>query len=279
MGVFSKIKEKISKKTEKRKKEKYKSQLEQATKILKETGEYDLYTWDFDFRYDRDFYLELTKKNVCKIFSGSSEKSWKIFRIYKNDKEIMTEIIKHYPAAFAEIGEELEGDKQIASMSVENGFWQALIYASKELREDEEFVLKAVKAYYKDSFYSFYSHFNYACGESFPLLINYDSLSSLFSKKDFVIKAVSLNGMFLKHVGFRDDKEVVMAAVKENGFAIKYADKNLQQDEEVIVAAIKQNVKTIEIVKELTDGKTKNAKTTDRRIEAPEVSEDKEHNF
>ena len=37
------------------------------------------------------------------------------------------------------------------------------------------------------------------------------------------------------------DKEVILAAVKQNGYALEYADKKLKVDKEVVLAAIKQS--------------------------------------
>lgn len=224
------------------------------------------------------------KEYLQEIFPEySSDKSWQIFQSYNNDKEIMTEIVKYYPKAFRHIGEELKGDKELALIPVKHGFGNALFYVSKELLEDEEFVLKAVKAGFKESFYDFYSHFNMNAGKCFPLSIknNLSNSSSLFSNGEFVLKAVAVNGMFLKYLDekFKSDKEVVLAAVKENGFAIKYASVDLQQDDEVIITAVRQNLEVIGIVKDKTEGKTQDVKTKDRRTDAPKASEDEENIF
>ena len=40
---------------------------------------------------------------------------------------------------------------------------------------------------------------------------------------------------------FKKDKEIVMAAVQSNGYAIRYADESLQKDPEILKAADKNN--------------------------------------
>jgi histidinol phosphatase-like PHP family hydrolase len=42
------------------------------------------------------------------------------------------------------------------------------------------------------------------------------------------------------------DKEVVLAAVKQNGLALEYASKELQNDREVVLAAVKQDGRALE---------------------------------
>ena len=37
------------------------------------------------------------------------------------------------------------------------------------------------------------------------------------------------------------DKQIVLAAVRENGYALRFATKELQADKEVVLAAVQQN--------------------------------------
>src|SRR5277367_2273834 len=41
--------------------------------------------------------------------------------------------------------------------------------------------------------------------------------------------------------GFRDDRDVVLAAVRRNGWALAIASENLRADREVVLAAVRQN--------------------------------------
>ncbi len=46
------------------------------------------------------------------------------------------------------------------------------------------------------------------------------------------------------------DKEVILAAVKQNGYALQYADEKLKADKKFILAAVKQNGKALEYTDE-----------------------------
>ena len=71
--------------------------------------------------------------------------------------------------------------------------------------------------------------------------------------KKIVLLAVKQNGMALQYASkaLQEDKEVVTAAVKQNGLALQYASRDLQQDKEVVIAAVKQNGWVLRLAKEL----------------------------
>jgi len=46
------------------------------------------------------------------------------------------------------------------------------------------------------------------------------------------------------------DKEVVLAAVKENGYALLYASEGMKNDKEVVLAAVKQNGNALQYASE-----------------------------
>jgi hypothetical protein len=60
--------------------------------------------------------------------------------------------------------------------------------------------------------------------------------------KQVVLAAVRCYGDTLKDASenFRADREVVLAAVHQDGWALKYASKDLRADREVVLAAVKQ---------------------------------------
>ncbi|CAE7263974.1 unnamed protein product [Symbiodinium natans] len=64
----------------------------------------------------------------------------------------------------------------------------------------------------------------------------------LQADKEVVLAAVKKNGEALRRVSteFRADKEVVLKAVKQNGFALRYASKDLQADKKVVLGAVKR---------------------------------------
>ena len=72
-------------------------------------------------------------------------------------------------------------------------------------------------------------------------------ISVLDHDREMVLAAVRENGHNLISLGaeWRGDREVVMEAVKGRGDALEYASEELQGDREFILAAIKQNPKAL----------------------------------
>ena len=66
---------------------------------------------------------------------------------------------------------------------------------------------------------------------------------SLKGRRSFVLKAVEINGEFLREVAeeFQNDREVVMTAIKKNGEALCWASDELKNDEEIVRQAMKSN--------------------------------------
>ena len=68
---------------------------------------------------------------------------------------------------------------------------------------------------------------------------------TLKNNREFVLKAVGLNGSSIKYVReeFKKDKEIVLKAVSspQIEFAFTFADPSLQNDREVVIAAIKND--------------------------------------
>ena len=55
--------------------------------------------------------------------------------------------------------------------------------------------------------------------------------------------------MYYASKGLRDDKEVVLEAVKNKGIIIKYASFDARSDVDIAVAALTQNAKNMDYVK------------------------------
>ena len=57
--------------------------------------------------------------------------------------------------------------------------------------------------------------------------------------KEFALAVVNQNGSFLRYMPeLKADRDVVLAAVRKNGFALEYASAALQADKEVVLAAV-----------------------------------------
>ena len=72
-------------------------------------------------------------------------------------------------------------------------------------------------------------------------LIKKNASSTTSNDKNKILAAVKENGFALKGVDkpLKKDKEIVLAAVRQRGDALQYADKSLQKDREIVLAAFK----------------------------------------
>lgn len=64
---------------------------------------------------------------------------------------------------------------------------------------------------------------------------------SLKSDRDFIVAAVKQGGWALEYAdaSLKADREVVLVAVKQDGRALKFADDSLKADREVVLVAVK----------------------------------------
>ena len=66
-----------------------------------------------------------------------------------------------------------------------------------------------------------------------------------------LLLAVKSNGLKLADSDYTDDKEVVMAAVKNHGYALEFASPSLKQDKEVVMAAVRNDGSAIQFAGQL----------------------------
>jgi hypothetical protein len=81
--------------------------------------------------------------------------------------------------------------------------------------------------------------------------------SDYTNNKEVVIAAVKNNGQALEFAStsLQEDKEVVMAAVKNDGSAIQFASALLQKDKDVLLASVKNNIYALYTYRELQHDK------------------------
>lgn len=111
-------------------------------------------------------------------------------------------------------------------------------YVPKDLWNDKQFLLEVVK-------YANYSIINYLPKE-------------FENDKEFLLQAIKLNSLSLvvpikddhcyqnfrfrfQENGIQCDKKLMIEAVKNNGYALKYVAKELKKDEELVMEALKCN--------------------------------------
>ena len=71
----------------------------------------------------------------------------------------------------------------------------------------------------------------------------YDFANRKYNDKNQMLAAVQENGFALEHASeeLKNDKDVVLAAVQQTGFALMYAGAELQEDKDIALTAVKQN--------------------------------------
>ncbi|EFC44723.1 predicted protein [Naegleria gruberi] len=75
---------------------------------------------------------------------------------------------------------------------------------------------------------------------------------SLKKDREFILKAVKQYGYALEYAdeSLKKDREIVLKAVKQNGYTLEYADESLKKDREIVLKAVKQNGYALEYADE-----------------------------
>merc|ERR1712100_551641 len=97
-----------------------------------------------------------------------------------------------------------------------NGY--AYKYASKKLKKDKDVAL--IAAANSEDALSTFKYFD--------------------NDKDFIMTVVSNS--------FKNDKNIVLAAIRNNGYAYKYASKKLKKDKDIIMEALQSNGLALQLV-------------------------------
>lgn len=195
----------------------------------------------------RKYLLQQAKMNGCETLSANEAA--------KTDKRIVLAAVKERGFALYHASEMLKHDREVVLAAVET-HGGALRYASEALKNDREVVLAAIRQ----------------CGNSnlsrgHPL--QHASIA-LRNDKDFMLDVVRINGnaMRLTPLSLKYDRDIILAAykenekslqyalskevvspiVKKNGLALKFAPKRFQNDKDVVVDALTQNYRAIEFV-------------------------------
>jgi len=105
--------------------------------------------------------------------------------------------------------------------------------------EDSFYLDKYLK--YKNKYLNLKEHIGGTTQADAASLANYDNYNCE-NGKEFAKSIVYKNGNNLQNLkNFKDCKEVVLEAVKNNGIALQYALPVLQKDEEIVLAAVTKN--------------------------------------
>jgi hypothetical protein len=174
---------------------------------------------------------------------------------FKNDEVFLGELIERNVETFGFMSEKFKNDETFALKAIERGYPcidlprtfrneafllkaikknpQAMGYMPEPFRSDEIFALKAVEGNYK----------------VYPYLLPIFKDQGVFLKGKEIVESmtptvdpfsdVTSNGLNLSnHPGFQDNEEIVMAAVTQNPYALRYAGNNARNNPDIILKAL-----------------------------------------
>jgi hypothetical protein len=142
----------------------------------------------------------------------------------RNDKAVALVAVQNNGLALQFTSKDLQDDGEVVLAAIKSQ-GAALKFASDRLRGDEQIVLEAVRQEGKPDYQS--SCFQF-------------SSKNLQSKSAFVLEVVKLQGLALEHVdsSLKDSKEILLAAVRNDGRALMYASNT--DDADIVLAAVEQ---------------------------------------
>ncbi len=187
----------------------------------------------------------------------------------KNDKEIVLAAISQNGLALKYTNDELKNDKEVVVAVSQNGL--ALKYASNELKNDKEIVLAAISQnglalkYASNTLQRDRKTVITAVSENVNALeyASYIVKNDLILKsmignqdfdfnnyRDFAIKFLNENGNALENASdeLKSDHDIVIVAVRQNSYALSYANYKLQHNKEFIIKVLKHNGLAIQYV-------------------------------
>ena len=185
----------------------------------------------------------------------------------RSSKEIALEATRNNSYAYRFIGEELKSDLKLAQIAISDD-WRNLQYVSSSLKNDKEVAMIAVKE--NGSALEYTSEglrknlkIAYTAVKSNPLSLRYLDQSL---RADFDLVKLAINndqsGLALSFASedLRNNKELVINAVRRSGYALKYASRNLRNDKDIVLEAIANDPRSLKFASSILKGNLEVAK-------------------
>ena len=185
----------------------------------------------------------------------------------RGDKEIMLAYlpaVQHGWEALEFASENLKNDKEIVLTALEDS-WEALEFASDKLKNDKEFVLETVQ---KDGWALEFASDNLkndkeivlaAVQQNRGLALEYAS-NNLKNDKEIVLAAVNnieehnsleyASALEFASDNLKNDKEIVLTSVQKYGFSLEHASDNLKNDKEIVLTAVQRKGEALKFASE-----------------------------
>lgn len=159
--------------------------------------------------------------------SGLKEASDEI----KNDKEVVLAALQMHGAYLEYASEELKQDRNVVLAAIKSfRFVFDRGWVSEALKDDKEFMLSVLQQ------------------DGNPRIEHYGSLlqfasDRLKNDRDIVLAAIKKEGLALEYAAqvFKNDNEIVLTAVRQDGYALMLASAALKGNKEIVLAAVLQN--------------------------------------
>ena len=197
---------------------------------------------------NKEIAIEKVKENGCALEKVSDE--------LKDDKDVVLEAVKNNGYALEFASDRLKDDKDIAIASTIYDDY-GLTFVNDDLKNELEQKLDSCKLsvlldlYFKvldskEDVLNIIKHLkttsiiaNLLNAEQSELKLG--ELEDEFCGKYWL--SGNVNSYILKYASDRlkDDKDIVIEAVKNNGFALEFASDRLKNDKEIVLEAVKQN--------------------------------------
>ena len=191
---------------------------------------------------------------VAMTITSTPPESLKLFsEPLQRNKELVLAAVQSNGDVLAHVSKELSDDEQVVMMAVKSDthewdYFPVLKYASERLRAIKNVVMAAVQKNGQALFWAssdlradkeVVMSVVHRCGRALAYASEH-----LCADKEVVIAAVTQCGWALHYasVELRADKEVVMTAVTQTGHALRHASVELRSDREVIMVAVNQTV-------------------------------------
>ncbi|KAG2393218.1 hypothetical protein C9374_009795 [Naegleria lovaniensis] len=208
----------------------------------------DLLSLFSQLKDDKEFLIGAVKRHPEALQFLSEE--------LKNDAEFILACVSQNGKAFQHASQELRSDKEFVFKALERN-WKSFEFASNEIKSDREFILQAINVTgLALEFASTELRTDLDIIFSNPRQVGATLDSALcptssialesFSKlvkddRNFFLRVVTSCGMYLGMTtsqNFRNDREIVLQAVQQNGRALMFASEALKKDLEIVWTAI-----------------------------------------
>ena len=175
-----------------------------------------------NLKSDRNFIFKLIDNNINHKFKGCTILQYLPFNI-KNDPEIVLKLIKSGSDSLFGSSKDLCYDREFI-LEVVKYDGDSFMYASENLRNDKEIILESIKTNTK-RMNEILENFN----EKFI------SFAQISTKNHYELKFYLSNNL-------KNDRDIILALVKQDGSTINIASNTLQNDKEIKEESKKRNL-------------------------------------